>query len=99
MELEGISMIVLCSKTYIIEDKDDKHKIFYKGVSKCQISNPIENVLNVLKNKGTKLAKIVRYRVMKSQTFIFSQSKVKFNYFYCKRQVLSNGTPTIPLNL
>ena len=52
-----------------------------------------------MNNKTVKLATNVGFRLKNNSIHTYSQDKVGFNYFYCKREVLSDGISTIPLKL
>ena len=92
-------MLSLCSKSYIIEDADGKQKTSCKGVSKKNLSQPMDKYEDALKNKTTRPSTNFGIRMKGSNIFTYSQEKIGFNYFYCKREVLSDGVCTRPLNI
>ena len=99
LEFSGIKMLSLCSKSYIIEDADGKQKISCKGVSKKNLNKPMDKFEHALQNKATRHSTNFRFRMKGSNIFTYSQEKIGFNYFYCKREVLSDGVSTRPLNI
>ena len=99
LEFLGRKMISLCSKSYIIEDENGKQKVSCKGVSKRRLEDPMKNFEEALGNKTVKLATNIGFRSKNNTIYTYSQDKIGFNYFYCKREVLSDGVSTIPLNL
>ena len=92
-------MLSLCSKSYIIEDADGKQKISCKGISKRNILDPMRKFEECLRSKKVNYSTNVGFRVRNSDIFTYSQSKIGFNYFYCKRQVLMDGISTEPLEV
>ena len=52
-----------------------------------------------LKTKNVNFSTNVEFRVRKSDIFTYSQNKIGFNYFYCKRKVLMDGVSTEPLDV
>ena len=51
-------------------------------------------------NNGTIISpKNMGFRLKNNQTFTYSQEKIGFNYFYCKRKVLGDGLSTVPLDI
>ena len=92
--------ICLCSKSYIIQNKEGKQNISCsKGISKKNLSDPMSNFENTLNNRTVKSAKKMGFRLKNNSIFTYSQEKIGFNYFYCKRKVLGNGISTEPLDI
>ena len=52
-----------------------------------------------LKSKKVNFSSNVGFRVRESDIFTYSQNKISFNYFYCKRKVLMDGVSTEPLEV
>ena len=98
-EWEGIKMVSLCSKSYIIQDSKGNHKISCKGISKKNLEDPMKKFEDALYNKTTIQFNNVGFRVGKSDIYTYFQEKIGFNYFYCKREVLADGISTVPLNI
>ena len=92
-------MISLCSKSYIIENEEGKQKISCKGVSKKTLTNAMEKFEETLKSKNVIRSKNIGFRMNKSVIYTYSQEKIGFNYFYCKRKVLEDGINTEPLDI
>ena len=95
----GDKMLSLCSKSYIIEDANGKQKISCKGISKRNLIDPMKKFEECLKFKNVNFSTNVGFRVRESDIFTYSQNKIGFNYFYCKRKVLMDGVSTAPLDL
>ena len=49
LEFQGVNMVSLCSKSYIIEDAEGRQKISCKGVSKKNLSNAMSSYEETLK--------------------------------------------------
>ena len=98
-EFLGDKMISLCSKSYIIQNKQGKQKISCKGISKKHLSDPMSSFENTLKNRTINSAKNMGFRLKNNNIFTYSQEKIGFNYFYCKRKVLGDGISTVPLDI
>ena len=41
----------------------------------------------------------VGFRIKISDIYTYSQNKIGFNYFFCKREVLADGVSTKPLDI
>ena len=98
-EFLGDKMISLCSKSYIIQNKKGKQKISCKGISKKNLSDPMTKFKNTLNNRTIISAKNMGFRLKNNNIFTYSQEKIGFNYFYCKRKVLEDGISTVPLDI
>ena len=98
-EWEGTKMISLCSKSYIIEDAEGKQKISCKGISKKNLINPMEKFEKSIHNQVNAVSTNIGFRIKNSSLYTYSQERLGFNYFYCKRQVLSDGVSTKPLDI
>ena len=92
-------MVSLCSKSYIIEDANGNQKVSCKGISKKNLKDPMQKFQEALHNKTTIESNNVGFRIRKSDIYTYSQDKIGFNYFYCKREVLADGVSTKPLNI
>ena len=73
-EWQGIKMVSLCSKSYIIEDADGNKKISCKGLSKRILKNPMEKFQIALHNKTTIDSNNVGFRIRKSDIYTYSQN-------------------------
>ena len=98
-EWEGVKMVSLCSKSYIIEDANGNQKVSCKGISKKNLKDPMQKFQEALHNKTTIESNNVGFRIRKSDIYTYLQDKIDFNYFYCKREVLADGVSTKPLNI
>ena len=99
LECSGEKMILLCSKSYMIEDSTGKQKIPCKGVSKKGLEEPMQKFTDTLFNLSTKVATNTGFRSKDNTVYTYSQEKIGFNYFYCKRKVLEDGISTVPLDI
>ena len=54
---------------------------------------------NTLNNRTIISAKNMGFRLKNNNIFTYSQEKIGFNYFYCKRKVLEDGISTVPLDI
>ena len=97
-EFSGESMIALCSKTYII-DNEGQYKVSCKGVNKNSVSDPVGIMTKVLQDRVSQSYVNRGFRAKDNTMFTYSQQRVGFNYFYCKRKVESDGIHTSPLDL
>ena len=61
-EFSGVKMISLCSKSYIIEDENGRHKISCKGVSKKGLVEPMEKFEDTLQSKVVKTLTNVEFK-------------------------------------
>ncbi|XP_033729708.1 uncharacterized protein LOC117318890 [Pecten maximus] len=101
LEYEGDRIVSLSSKTYCVT-KDDDIKFSAKGIQRKTIednSNAFRVYEDVLKTKETKSAVNIGFRARNNTVFTYQQEKQGFTYFYCKREVLSNGIDTKVLDL
>ena len=98
-EWEGTKMISLCSKSFITKDAEGKQKISCKGISKKKLINPMEKFEKSIYNKVNTVSTNVGFRIKNSSLCTYSQLRLGFNYFYCKREVLSDGVSTKPLDI
>ena len=92
-------MISLCSTSYIIENEEGKQKFSCKGVSKKALTNAMEKFEETLTTKNVMSSKNIGFRINISVIHTYSQEKIGFNYFYCKRKVLEDGVTTEPLDI
>ena len=99
LEFSGDKMISLCSKSYIIEDSNGRQKISCKGVSKKGLEEPMQQFRDTLFNVRTNTSTNMGFRMKNNSMFTYSQDKICFNYFYCKRKVMEDGISTTPLNI
>ena len=92
-------MLSLCSKSYIIEDQDGKQKISSKGISKKNLTDAMAKFSHTLSTGETSFSTNLGFRMRDANMFTYSQTKIGFNYFYCKREVQDDGITTRPLNI
>ena len=98
-EFSGFRMLSLCSKSYIIEDQDGKQKISSKGISKKNLTDAMAKFSHTLSTGETSFSTNLGFRMRDANMFTYSQTKIGFNYFYCKREVQDDGITTRPLNI
>ena len=97
-EATGYSMTALCSKTYVIENHGG-YKLSCKGINKKSVSDPAKIMSTVLQNQISQSGINKGFRAKDNTMYTYTQKRVGFNYFYCKRQVQDDGIHTAPLNL
>lgn len=97
LEWSGDGFVGLNAKTYYCFDpKGDKHSS--KGISRA-FGLSKEDYLEVLHNKTT-TPQINRGFIYKNNKMLsYAQTKQGLNYFYCKRQLLSDGFSTTYLDV
>ena len=106
-EWSGYGIVSLSSKNYIcyLPDEGHKQKVSAKGVQQANGKN--SDILNptgfesVIRDRITLKATNKGFRVDKDRQNIITYKQVKngLSFYYDKRQVLSDGISTIPLNL
>lgn len=97
-EYEGEIFYGLCSKTYIVADKDHC-KFSSKGISKNRVKNPLEIFKSVLETKESRSSTNVGFISKSNTIFTYQQNRAGFAYFYPKREVLADGISTKPLDI
>lgn len=98
VEFQGEEMIGLCSKTYMVTG-DQGTKFSSKGINKRAVSDPVETFRHVLSSKNSISAGNIGFRARKNTMFTYTQERVGFGYFYCKRVVQDDGIHTKPLDI
>jgi hypothetical protein len=99
-EYEGDLFIGLCSKTYILENKaNSKLKMSTKGLSRKSLVDPLNQFKKVLFTGVPESGLNKGFRVKNNTIFTYEQSRMGLSYFYCKREVLSDGISTKPLDI
>jgi len=96
VEHTGDSIISLCSKTYFVSG--DKDKYSSKGLSKQQNDITKNDFLKVLETKSSGGGSNTGFRVRDNSMWTYTQQRDALSYFYPKRQVLSDGVQTVPLD-
>ena len=95
-EAEGDIMIALCPKMYILRSEKDT-KVRSKGLQRGALSEPVRVFREVLATgvpaSGTNLGIRARGGTM----YTYSQERAAVSSFYCKRQVMKDGTRSRPL--
>ena len=99
LEYQGDEMVALCSKTYIITQTPEAFKMSCKGVNKRNISNPLSLYKSVLETQVGREKQNVGFGIKNNSVFTYTQRRLGFTYFYCKREVLEDGINTKPLDL
>ena len=98
VEWRGDGFVGLNSKTYYCWGQDgDKYSC--KGVNKKRNSINKDKYLKVLMTGEPESGENRGFRVVKNKVLTYSQFRLGFSYFYPKRQVLSDGITTIPLDI
>ena len=76
-----------------------ENKKFHVRVSQRRLTNAMEKFEQTLTTKNVTKSKNIGFRINKSIIHTYSQEKIGFNYFYCKRKVLEDGVTTVPLDI
>ena len=98
VEWSGQGFVGLNSKTYYCWSQDgDKYSC--KGVNKKRNSINKDKYLKVLRTGEPESGENRGFRVLDNKVLTYAQFRVGFSYFYPKRQVLSDGITTIPLEI
>ena len=90
-------MIALCSKTYILKQKDGILKFSSKGVNKNALTTPFVTYKKVLESGIPHSAVNQGFQPRNNTIYTYEQKRAGISYFYCKREVLSDGIHTKPL--
>ena len=99
VEAEGVAMISLCSKTYVLKQSDGKCKLSSKGINKEAITEPYNKYSDVLTTGEPVVSTNRGFRKHDNTIFTYAQQKRGLNYFYIKRVVLPDGVNTKPLDI
>jgi hypothetical protein len=99
LEYQGDEMVALCSKTYIINQSPDSFKLSCKGINKRNIVDPFDHYKSVLDTQVGRAKENVGFGLRNNSVFTYTQNRLGFTYFYCKREVLEDGISTVPLDL
>ena len=99
VEAEGNAMIALCSKTYILKQKDDKYKFSSKGINKNALTSPFDTYKKVLESRLPHSALNQGFRAHNNTICTYEQRRAGISFFYCKREVLADGIHTKPLKI
>ena len=99
-EYRGDVIISLCSKTYCVENWEEKAaKFSSKGVSKRGYNNPINIYRGVLESQIAASGTNLGFRARNNKIFTYEQVRTGFSYLYCKRLVLPDGRSTKSLDI
>ena len=98
LEKEGVVMVALCSKTYVLKDKEGFEKTALKGVNKAGVENALEKTKKVLETGESTFSTNKSFRVHQNTIFTYEQDKKGFSQFYCKRKLI-DSIHTVPLDL
>ena len=97
-EMIGGEMVALCSKTYVIE-RDGQIKLSCKGINKKSVRDPMNMMKKVLSTDKRESGINMGFRDCENTIFTYTQKRVGFNYFYCKREIEQDGIHTSPLKM
>ena len=98
VEFEGEEMIGLCSKTYMVTGEKGT-KFSSKGINKKSVESPQKIFQKVLNDRETASGLNKGIRARNNSMYTYNQERAGFTYFYVKREVLSDGVHTKPLNI
>ena len=104
MEFKGDKIIGVCSKSYCTEkfeteSKPGQVKFSMKCVNKGQFKNPMEHYDHVLTSKESFRACNSGIRAKDQSMVTYKQWTNALTYFYPKRNILSDGRSTSPLDI
>ena len=102
VEFEGECIVALSSKTYVASNKDKSNlKLSSKGCQKRRLmqNDPMSIFSKVLHAKESYVCDNYGFRLRGMKMMSYHQRKVAASYLYVKREVLSDGSNTIPLNI
>ena len=97
LEKEGVVMVALCSKTYVLKDREGVEKTALKGINKDWVENALEKSKSVLET-GKTASVNKSFRLHNNTIFTYEQEKTGFSAFYCKRELV-DALRTKPLDL
>ena len=99
-EWEGDKMICLASKTYVGQSDSMGDKLTCKGANKAAVrkKDPFAIFETVLAEGESVKTKNRGFRVVPGGISTYEQDKRCFPYFYCKREVASDGVSTSTLS-
>lgn len=98
-ECEGDEIISLSSKSYIVRGENTQDKVTCKGVNKNRLTDAFEKFWDTLVLKKSIQVENAGIRPHNGGVSTYTQSKIEFSYFYCKREVNEDGKTTKPLDI
>ncbi len=99
-EYEGNEVWALCSKTYLVTQKDPKDfKMSCKGVQKHRVQDPVDIFKNVMETGNAASSVNIGFRARNNTIYTYKQERTAFPYLYCKRLLLEDGRSTMPLDV
>ena len=98
VEYEGHECISLCSKTYIAVN-DEGYKLSAKGVNKSLITSPYKKIASALEEKKEIMVQNTGIRSQNARMYTYTQNKIGFTSWYCKRVVQPDFVSTKPLTI
>ena len=98
IEYEGTECISLCSKTYIVLN-DDGYKLTAKGVNKELVSSPYKKMRRALDDRVDVSVTNTGIRTFNSTMYTYTQNRIGFSSWYCKRVVQPDFVSTKPLSI
>ena len=82
-EAEGSQMICLSSKTYVLQENDEKCKLSCKGVNKNAINNPMDIFTRVMEQKESIRIRNMTFRARNN--YVWTQQQDKIGFLFQKR--------------
>ena len=98
LEFSGDKFIGLSSKTYMVKGKGEI-KYSAKGVCKNNLQSVDTVFQKVINEKGSHEITNQGIQLKNNKICSYSQKKIGFTYFYCKRKILEDGINTVPLDI
>ena len=98
-EFRGTECLSLCSKTYIARGGKDGDKVSAKGVVKNLVDNIFDKMQSALYQKEQIEVQNAGIRQKDASMYTYTQAKIGFSSFFCKRQVQPDFVSTEPLTI
>ena len=98
-EFRGTECLSLFSKTYIARGGEGADKISAKGVVKSLVSNIFEKMHRALYQEEQIEVENAGIRQKDAKVYTYTQAKIGFQSFFCKRQIQEDLVSTKPLTI
>ncbi len=99
-EYEGHEVWALCSKTYLVTQKDPNNfKMSCKGVQKHRVQDPVKIFKGVMETGNAASSTNMGFRCRNNTMYTYQQERTAFPYLYCKRVLHQDGRSTSPLDV
>ena len=98
-EFRGTECLSLCSKTYIARGGQGGDKVSAKGVVKSLVDNIFDKMHSALYQKEQIEVQNAGIRQKDASMYTYTQAKIGFSSFFCKRVVQKDFVSTEPLTI